>query len=401
MANKANRNAQGAGTIRQRPDGRWEARYTVGRNSGTGKQIQKSIYGKTQAEVRKKLQAVSVDIENGTYTEPSRLTVAQWLDIWLDEYTNDIKPNTTASYKQHCKNYLKPQLGAIKLTALTAPVIQKMYNTLYKGNSKTNPLSAKTIQNLHGVLHKALQQAVKLGYIRFNASDSCSIPKVTRKEIKPLNDNDIKQFISACDGEPYKDVYITTLFTGMRQGEILGLKWSDIDFNNGTILISRQLQRKRDRTKEEYGKSIFYLTSLKNNKSRLITPAPLVMDMLRETRKNQLKQKLKAGSAFGCGDPINDDLVFTNEIGGHLAPNTVYTHYKKIVKALGLENARFHDLRHTYAVTALQNGDDVKTVQETLGHHTAAFTLDVYGHVTERMKKESAARMDAYIKSLL
>ena len=187
----------------------------------------------------------------------------------------------------------------------------------------------------------------------------------------------------------------------MRQGEVLGLRWADVDFDNGCITISRQLQKKKRPTKAEYGKGIYYFTSLKNNKSRTISPAPFIMRMLKEHRAQQRMQRMKLGTAYGNGDPINKDLVFVNDLGVHLSPNTVYKEYKRIVKSLGLENARFHDLRHTYAVTALQNGDDVKTVQETLGHHTAAFTLDTYAHVTDRMKKESAARMEAYIKTVL
>ena len=218
MANKANRNAQGTGTIRQRSDGRWEARYTVGRNSGTGKQIQKSIYGKTQAEVRKKLQAVEVDINNGNYTEPSKLTVSEWLDIWLDKYTNDIKPYTKASYKGQCENHLKPNVGAVKLDALSTHTIQKLYNRLYKGDETGSPLSAKTIKNIHGVLHKALNQAVKIGYLRFNPADNCSLPKIIKKEMSPLTDTDIKAFLTACGDNAFETLYYYYVIHGYATG---------------------------------------------------------------------------------------------------------------------------------------------------------------------------------------
>lgn len=393
------RNAQGAGTIRQRPDGRWEARYTVGRDGGTGKQIQKSVYGKTQKEVLKKLRQVSVDIENGVYTEPSKLTVGQWLDIWLDEYTGNLKPHTVTAYKSLCNTHLKPTMGAIKLTALSTPVIQKTYNALHKGRGNNQPLSAKTIRNLNGVFHKSMEQAVKIGYIRHNPCNNCTLPKVTRKEITPLDDTAIKRFISACEGEIYKTLYITTLFTGMRQGEVLGLRWDNIDFDNGIIYIVQQLQRKKADIEGELPE--YYFASLKNNKPRKIMPAPYVMQLLKEHKKHQNIQRLKAGIAWGNGDSINNNLVFTDETGQHLKHRTVYNHYKAIVRKLGLENSRFHDLRHSYAVASLQNGDDIKTVQENLGHHTAAFTLDVYGHVTEKMRKKSAENMNLYINSLL
>ena len=391
MAKQAKRNAQGAGTIRQRPAGRWDARYTLGRDPGTGKQVQKSIYGSTQAEVRKKLQAVSVDIDNGVYTEPSKMTVGQWLDIWKSEYLGGVKQTTRYSYTKHCNNHIVPAFGACKLSELKPHAIQAFYNNLQESKG----LSAKTIKNLHGVFHKALAQAVKAGYIRANPADSCELPRIEKKDIAPLTDSEIKSFLTAIRGDQYEACFIAALFTGMRRSEVLGLTWDNVDFDKGLITVKRQLQRDRD------NKGQFLLTSLKNNKSRCISPAPLVMNTLKSVKAKQTKDRLKAGAAWGNGDPINAGLVFTNEIGAHLSDVTLYKHYKRIVKSLGLENARFHDLRHTYAVTALRNGDDVKTVQENLGYHTAAFTLDVYGHVTEQMKKESAARMEAYIKSLM
>ena len=179
------------------------------------------------------------------------------------------------------------------------------------------------------------------------------------------------------------------LFTGMRQGEILGLTWDVIDFDNGTILIDKQLQRKR-KTGGEYN-----LVSTKSNKTRKIAAADAVMQKLKEHKVKQTEMQLRVGAEWN--NPNN--LIFTNEFGRNYAPTTVYKHLKRIVASIGIPEARFHDLRHSYAVAALQSGDDIKTVQENLGHHTAAFTLDVYGHVSDRMKKDSAARMDNFIKN--
>jgi len=175
----------------------------------------------------------------------------------------------------------------------------------------------------------------------------------------------------------------------MRQGEILGLTWDVIDFDNGTILIDKQLQRKR-KTGGEYN-----LVSTKSNKTRKIAAADAVMQKLKEHKVKQTEMQLRVGAEWN--NPNN--LIFTNEFGRNYAPTTVYKHLKRIVASIGIPEARFHDLRHSYAVAALQSGDDIKTVQENLGHHTAAFTLDVYGHVTDRMKKDSAARMDGFIKA--
>ena len=384
MARKSNtRAAQGAGMIRQRPDGRWEARYTVGRNPGTGKQIQKSIYGKTQKEVRQKLTEKLSQIDQGIYTDAVKITLGAWLDIWISEYSGNIKERTRILYDGHIQRHIKPALGAVKLDALNTPAIQKFYNSLQKKNG----LSAKTIKKIHGVLHKALQQAVEIGYIRFNPSDACKLPRVERVAIKPLEDYQIAAFMKAVHGHPLEAVYIVDLFTGMRQGEILGLTWDCIDFDKGTITIYRQLQL----IKGEYK-----FVSLKNDKPRQITPAPYVMQVLSRHHKRQLQARLQAGEAW----ENENDFVFTDNLGRHLARQTVYQHFKRFAAQIGMPDARFHDLRHSYAVAALQSGDNVKTVQQNLGHHTAAFTLDVYGHVSESMKRESAERMEAFINAV-
>lgn len=379
----AKRNAHGSGTIRHREDGRWEARVTLGRDPITGKHIRKSVYGKTEKEVRKKLTQMTAAVDDGTYTEPSKLTISQWLSIWTSEYLGHVKPNTVSSYKAICRTHIEPGLGDIKLSALSTHTIQTLYNRLQRDKG----LSPKTIKNVHGALHKALQQAVELGYIRFNPTDSCKLPRVEKSEIKPLDEDAITAFLNAIQGHRWESVYTVTLFTGLRQGEVLGLTWTCVDFARGVILIDRQLQKNR-----ETGQ--FELIATKNNKGRRITPAPSVMAILREQQRRQAEMRLQAGAAWE-----DSGLVFTNELGHHLAPFTVYKHYKAIVNELGIPDSRFHDLRHSYAVAALQSGDDIKTVQENLGHYTAGFTLDTYGHVTEKMKQDSADRMEQFIKN--
>jgi len=404
---KPTRGAQGAGSIRKRKDGRWEARYTVGRDLGTGKQVQKSVYGATQAEVRKKLAEVTISIDEGIYTEPSKFTVKIWLEIWLEEYIkNSVKPSTYYSYSKQSRNHIIRALGATKLSTLNAHTIQKFYNDLQKSKEDGGfELSAKTVKNIHGIFHKALKQAVVLGYLKFNPSEACTLPRMTKKEIKPLEEREIVAFIEAMSGHALENVYLVTLFTGMRQGEVLGLTWDCVDFDKGTIFVNKQLLKDKNTGK-------YHLDTVKNDKARTITPAPFVMTALRKQEALQSSHKLTAGQAWGgSGDSndsndsifvggVGDSLVFTNELGEHLKHVTVYKNFKRIMNTLGFADTRFHDLRHTYAVAALQSGDDVKTVQENLGHHTAAFTLDVYGHVSERMRAESANRMEGFIRGL-
>lgn len=391
------RNAAGTGSIRKKivkRDGKeyayWEARYTDGFDPGTGKQIQRSITGKTQKEVAQRLKAITASIDTGTYIPPNKMTVGEWLDIWADEYLGNVKPFTVASYRGQINNHIKPTLGAIKLDAINTHTIQGFYNTLSKPCGDAAGLSAKTVKNIHGVLHKALQQAVVVGYLRFNPADACILPRVIKKELTPLDEVQSRAFLNAIRGHRFEMLFTLTLFTGMLEGEVLGLQWNCVDFANGTILIDKQLQR------EKRPGGNYVLTSLKNDKPRRITPAPWLMERLDQHRAAQEKQKQEIGGAWE-----DSGFVFTNELGRHLAVHTVYKDFKAVAASIGRPTLRFHDLRHSFAVAAIRSGDDIKTVQGNLGHATAAFTLDVYGHVTDQMKQASAQRMEAYIKRVL
>ena len=389
MATRMTKGAKGGGTIRQRPDGLWEARYTLGINPGTGKQIQKSVYGKTQKEVRQKLTAITAEIDNGSYQEPCKMTVNEWLDIWLKDYQIGVKDSTAYLYERQAKLYLRPALGNIPLETLKAHTVQRLYNSLSQEHDGQPALSAKTIKNIHGVLHRALDQAQKMGYIRNNPLAAVTLPRIEKKQIKPLEDGELCAFLKEIRGDPYELVYFVTVFTGLRQGEVLGLTWDCVNFDKQTLLINKQHGKRKGTC--EYG-----FSSLKNDRPRVIEAADSVMDAL---RKQKTRQQRWASLLQGeWNNP--DNLVFTTETGRYLCNQTVYLAFKKVMRRLRLDNVRFHDLRHTFAVNSLKSGDDIKTVQENLGHQTAAFTLDVYAHATSSMKRESANRMDQYIHSV-
>lgn len=397
--NESKRGVNGAGSIRKITSTRngkeytyWQARYTAGYDPGTGKQIQRSITGKTQKEVSQKLKQLTVDIDNGTYQSPCKLTLSEWLDIWTETYLGSVKSRTVGIYQSDIKLHIKPALGAVRIEALTAPMIQAFYNKMGKPSEQhPNGLSAKTIKNVHGVLHKALQQAVLIGYLRFNPANACILPRIEKANITPLDDDQITAFLAAIRGNRFETLFIVTLFTGMREGEVLGLTWNCIDFNTGIITIDKQLQ-----LHQEKGCNAYQLVSTKNGKSRTIAAAPSVIMQLKRPHLIQMQHQLMAGSAWKNAER----LIFTDELGQHLTKPTIYREYKRLVASIGRPDARFHDLRHSYAVAAIRSGDDIKTVQSNLGHATAAFTLDVYGHVTTQMKRDSAARMEAYIKNV-
>ncbi len=411
------KSAAGAGNIRKKVIERngkkyvyWEARYSCGFDPGTGKQIQKSVSGKTQAEVRKKLLAVNASLADGTYIEPCRMTLGQWLDIWLADFCGDKKFLTLKTYRAQVNTHIKPALGALKISELTPKEIQHFYNQLQKSgrtvihkDEKGKPvtehlsLAAKTIRNVHGVLTKALSVAVELGYLKLNPCDRVTLPRVEKKEIVPLTDEQVRALLTQAERDGYGDIFKVIVFTGLREAEATGLTWDCIDFKTGRITVCKQLQK---RPEADGG---FQFAPLKNDKVRVIAPAPYVMEVLKSRKVKQMKDRLRAGdlwAAWSTPAEQNKALVFTNPLGQHLHPQTVYNHLKKLAAKIGAPDACVHDLRHTFAVLSLQNGDDVKTVQGNLGHATAAFTLDVYGHVSERMKEESAGRMQAFINSI-
>ena len=394
------KSAAGCGSIRKKIVKRngkeypyWEGRYTCGFDPGTGKQIQKSVTGKTQKEVAQKIKELTAALDAGTYIAPHKMTVGQWLDTWQNEYLANVKPSTVSSYEATIRNHLQPGLGAIRLDSLTTHDIQEFYNSLHSPSENRNALSSKTIKNIHGILHHALEQAMLNNYIRSNPSNACVIPKPIKKKVKPMNEHQIADFLKAIKGHKYENMFLIALFTGMRQGEVCGLQWECVDFDNGTILIDKQLQSLRGKVRGD--KEKYALVPTKNGKERTITAAPFVMDLLWKTKQAQDANRKDFGSDF-----LENGLVFTDEIGNRVTPQALYRAFKLVVTELNMKDVRFHDLRHSYAVVSLKSGDDVKTVQENLGHATASFTLDTYGHVTEKMKKDSADRMQAFIKSV-
>ena len=268
------KSAKGAGSIRQRSNGLWEARFSAGRDPATGKIIRKSVYGRTQKEVRKKLTEATAAVDSGTYTAPEKITFGQWLSIWLEEYCGAVKPRTRELYQNTVEYRIRPFLGGVRLVSLSPVMLQGFYNKSTAGQLEgVTAISGKTLHNVHGIIHKALQQAVSIGYIKANPADACILPKYQRRELRPLDEQETRAFIAALEGEPLRRLFLVALFTGMREGEIMGLCWDSVDFATGTISIRQQLQRHERK---------YIITPPKNGKSRLILPAPFVMQLLRE-----------------------------------------------------------------------------------------------------------------------
>lgn len=380
------RAANGSGMQpRQRKDGLWEVRYSAGYGDD-GRPIRRSIYGRTSEEVAEKLRAVTASIDAGTFVEPQRMPLSKWLEIWLEEYTLGIKDSTRTVYGDNVRLHISPALGRIRLGELMPHDVQMFANHLLRGSRTAQPLAVKTVRNIIGTLSKALSEAVRLRYLAGNPAAGVILPRSRQADICPLELDEIRRFNEAIAGEAGEDLLWILLNTGCRLSEALGLRWSRVNFQRGTITIDAQMAVSR----KGQGRA---LTAPKNGKARTFKPAPLVLDRLRAVQRQQKEWQLQAGPVWS--NPLG--LVFTNEIGEELPHNTVENWFRKAARQAGLEGHRLHDLRHTFATEALRAGVDVKSISETLGHSSVAFTLDVYAGFTEAMQDEAAARIQALI----
>lgn len=411
MAQKGKKAANGSGTIRKRSDGSWEGRATIGVNPGSGKPIRKSVYAKTKSECAEKLRAITAQIDSGSYLEPSKVTVKGWFTEWFDSYMGDKKPLTVKQYRSMAESHIFPALGAVKLSCLTAPMLTKFYNQLAvdgktvsctdrktgKVTITRKPSSPKTIKNIHGIISKALDDAVDQGLLKSNVAGRAKVPRVEKKEIVPLTEEQQQAFFKAIKDHKYRWLYTTILFTGLRECEAIGLTWDCVDFKHGTLRVYRQLQ------KRPIAEGGYQFAALKNDKARVIKLSPYMIEVFKTQQAKQIEERFAAGDVWQgwqSDRERKEHFVFTDPLGSHLSVDTVYNQFKRIAKSIDAPAARVHDLRHTFAVNSLQEGDDYKTLQENLGHATASFTLDVYGHVSDKMKEESARRQQGYIQRM-
>ncbi|MBE6843223.1 MAG: site-specific integrase [Ruminococcus sp.] len=306
------------------------------------------------------------------------VTINDWLEYWLANFCTNLKKNTFLYYSQTAHIHISRVLGDIKLIDLTNEDIQLFINSLYLGVGIPEPLSPKSIKNVHGILHKALSIAVLHKYIDENPANHIILPKITKSDIRVFSNAELQTFLSAIKNHEKELLFIVALFTGMRQGELIGLTWDCINFEEGSIYLYRQLVKDRE-TKN------YKFTTLKNNKSRKLFPAKLIMKMLYELKKKSFSE--------------NNFVFISPRTKSHYTAPAVYNSYKKIVTKIGIPEMRYHDLRHTYAVLSLQAGDDIKTLQNNLGHYSSAFTLDVYAHYTSDMQYISSNKMSDFISA--
>ena len=382
----AKKRANGEGNIRKRADGRWEGRYTAGYHSETGKRIIKNVLGKTQAECKAKLSAAMEATRGIDVSRADEYTVATWLRSWYEIYAKpNIRISTANRYQLMVEQYTIPRIGSIKLTKLTSRDLQKLYKDLMENgridrkSGHGNPgLSSTTVRSLHLMLHSALERAVKERLILRNPTEDCIAPKAQKIEMQILPPEHIKDYLEAADRRGLLPMFYLELVSGLRKGELVALQWSDLDEANCTISVSKQ-----DSWDTEH---------------QLILSRPKTGNSIREVSIPQdAVELLKQEHAK---HPSNPWMFPSGRTGEMYHPDSVVTLHKRILKDAGLEHIRFHDLRHTFATLALQNGVDVKTVSSMLGHYDAGFTLRTYTHVTRQMQQKAAEKMGSFMAQI-
>ena len=372
----AKRRPQGDGTIRKRSDGRWEARIIIG-HKNDGSPMYKSAFAKTQKSALKQLHQLIDLYRDVDLTEDCRMTLGEWLDKWLDEYMIfTIRESTLDSYRAMVKNQVKPFIGSKQISSLTTADMQKFYNKIKKeGRVREHPIHGKTladsmVRGVHMMLHEALDTAVKERLIAKNPTNGTTVPKCNYPEKQILGDNQLEIFLEAIRGQEYWcDFFYVEVMTGLRRGEICGLKWQDIDFEENKLRVKRSVSVKKGggvnigETKTETG-------------VRCIEMPPSVAEVMKNRKQSAITEWVFP-AFLNPEQPIH--------------PQAAYRKLKVILKNAELPMIRFHDLRHTFATHATQGGVDPKTLAGILGHTNASFTLDTYTHVTSDMQKSASA----------
>ena len=327
------RRANGEGNIRKRKDGRWEGRYTVGHDPETGKAIIKNVLGKTQAEVKEKLKKAIEENVGIDYGRAKTYTVGTWLEVWMENYAKvKLRPSTFKTSQGFLKNHIKPQIGSIPLADLTSLDLQRFYKHLMDGGrvdrieakKKPKGLAPKTVRNIHQMICSAYNLAIEQCLVTKNPTQGCALPKVEHKEMKTLTADQLSAFFREARDSGVYELYYLDLATGLRRGELLGLKWTDVDFQHGILKIQRAISRQNGKVVEAPLKT--------KNAYRTLPLSADAIDVLKA-------QKNKVGSS---------EWVFPSPTGGPMSPDSVLHMLQRVLKRAGLPRIRFHDLRHPY-----------------------------------------------------
>ncbi len=370
---------QNEGSIYKRKDGRWVAVVNIGYKHG--KRSRKSFYGRTRKEVQGKLTTALAAQQQALPLPPEKQTVGGFLAYWLEESVKpSLRPKTYHSYAQLVRLHLDPALGRIRLTKLDPRHVQSFLNEKLEAG-----LSPRTVQYLHAILRRALGQALKWGLVARNVATLVDAPSVVRAEIQPFTPDEARMLLNTVKGNPLEALYSVALAVGLRQGEALGLDWSDLDLDGRTLRVRTSLQ-------VISGEFVFQEPKTKKSR-RTITLPECAVSALRLHRARQIQDRLKAGKRWQ-----EHGLVFTTSIGTPIHPRNLVRHYHRVLREANLPKKRFHDLRHTCASLLLAQGVQPRVVMEVLGHSQISLTMDTYSHVLPHVKDDAARQIDAILK---
>ncbi len=367
---------------------RFKSSYTIFLNVGvdpvTGKRKQQIISVKgTKKEAEQKLADLIRQLDTGTFTKPNKILLADFLENWIADYKINLSPRGFERYRGIIHKDLIPAFGSLTLVQLRPEHIQSHYTANLESG-----LSARTVRYHHAVLHVALKSAVRLGLLARNPADAAMPPRAKRPDMQTWDEDELNRFLEASKGSPYYDLFYTVLFTGMRRSELLGLRWSDIDFIMSQIYVSRGLHQLQDNT--------YVFTEPKSEHSRrAIALSPSVINLLKRSKERRKLDLIDWGLPFS-----EDSGVFTSIDGKPFRPNTITRAWHDAAKHAGVKDIRLHDARHTHASIMLKRGIHPKIVQERLGHSSIQMTLDTYSHVAPGLQQKAADAFETAVNPL-
>ncbi len=363
------------GSICQRKDGRWVGTLHLG--YAAGKRQRKSFYGTTRQEVASKLTAALRDQQQGKRPAPERETLGTFLSRWLEDTArHNTRRSTLERYERLVRLHLEPGIGKVRLARLTADDLAALYSRLLD-----NGLAPSTVRLAHAVLHRALSHAQRRGAVAVNVASNVDAPSVSRREFRALTPEEAAKLLSAAMGDRFYALYQLALTCGLRQGELLGLRWQDVDLNGAVLAVRQQVYRLK-------GEWQFVEPKTAAGR-RTVSLSTSAVEALMERRTQQLDERLRAETWEDL------DLVFANQVGQPTdKANLLRRSFWPLLERAGLPRMRFHDLRHACASLLLAEGIHPKVVQERLGHSSIAVTMDVYSHAMPSLQQDAAERLD-------
>jgi integrase len=371
------RRGRGEGSISLRKDGRWEGRVDLGWH--TGKRRRVVVYGATRAEAASKVVVLLRERQQGLLSSSPSQSLSTYLDSWLTSIEGRVRPKTLVSDRMYVRRHILPTLGKLRLDRLTPQHVQALLDLKTRAG-----LAPQSVVHIRGVLRRALNRAMRYGWVVRNSAALADPPKLERTPIKPFSPDEAREFLDAVVGDPLEGLYSLALTTGLRQGELLGLRWEDVDLDGATVRVNHALQR--------YGGEL-HMVPPKTARSRRIVSIPEVAARaLRAHRFRQLQDWRRAGDRWQ-----DRGLVFATRWGTPIEPRNATRSFKRVLARVGLREIRFHDLRHSCATLLLVQGVSPRVVMEILGHSQIGLTMNTYSHVALDLQREAAGRMDAVL----